>query len=204
MHIFPYYSLNLSHPSLPLLCPQVFSPCLRLHCCPANRFISRIFIDSIVVQLLSHVWLFVTPWTVACQASLSFTISWHLLKLMSIALMIPSNHLIPCHPSSFLASGSFPMSPLFTSGGQSIGASASAGVLPISIQGWFPLGLTDLISLQSKGLSRVFSSTTFRKYQFFGAQPSLCCNSHNLHMTTGKTIALIVWTFVGKVMSLLL
>ena len=74
----------------------------------------------------------------------------------------------------------------------------------MSTQGWFPLGLTDFISLQSKGLSRVFSSTTFRKYQFFSAQPSLCRNSHNLYMTTGKTIALIVWTFVGKVMSLLL
>ena len=77
---------------------------------------------------------------------------------------------------SFPASGSFPMSQLFARGGQSIGASAS--VLPMNIQGWFPLGLTDLIYLLSKGLSRVFSRTTFRKHQFFSAQPSLWSNSH--------------------------
>ena len=76
-------------------------------------------------------------------------------------------------PQSFPASGSFPMSQLFTSGGQSIGASASASVLPMNIQGWFPLGLTGLISLLSKGLSRIFSSTTVRKHQFFSTQPSL-------------------------------
>ena len=76
-------------------------------------------------------------------------------------------------PQSFPASGSFPMSPLLASGGQSIGVSASASVLPMHIQGWFPLGLTGLISLQSKGLSRVFSSITVWKHQFFGAQPSL-------------------------------
>ena len=74
---------------------------------------------------------------------------------------------------SFPASGSSPMSQFFALGGQSIGTSASASVLPITIQDWFPLGLTGLISLQSKGLSRVFSSTTIWKYQFFGTQPSL-------------------------------
>ena len=79
-------------------------------------------------------------------------------------------------PQSFPASGSFPMSPRFESGGQSIGASASVSVLSVNIQGWFPLGLTDLISLQSKGLSRVFSNTTFQKHWFFGAQPSLWSN----------------------------
>ena len=73
----------------------------------------------------------------------------------------------------FPASGSFPMSQLFTSGGQRIGLSASASVLPINIQDWFPLGLIDLISLQSKGLSRVFSNTTVQKHQFFSAQLSL-------------------------------
>ena len=78
----------------------------------------------------------------------------------------------------FWASGSFPMSRLFTSGGQSIGASVSASVLPMNIQGWFPLGLTNLISLQSKGLSRVFSNTTVQKYQFFSAPLSLWSNSH--------------------------
>ena len=76
------------------------------------------------------------------------------------------------------ASGSFPMRRFFTSGGQSIEASASALVLPMNIQGWFPLGLPGLISLQSKGLSRVFSSTTIWKHQFFGAQPSWWSNSH--------------------------
>ena len=89
-------------------------------------------------------------------------ISWSLLKLTSIELLMPSNHLVLFHlllPSI----RSFPMSWLFTSGGQSIGASASASVLPMNIQGWFPLELTGLISLQSKGLSRVFSSTTVQR-----------------------------------------
>ena len=79
---------------------------------------------------------------------------------------------------SFLASGSFPMSRLFSSGSQSIGVSASASVLSMNIQGWFPLELTGLISLQSKGLSRIFPSTTIQKHQFFSAQPSLWSNSH--------------------------
>ena len=79
---------------------------------------------------------------------------------------------------SFPASGSFPMSLFFASGGQSIRASISASVLPLNIQGWFPLGLTGFISLQSKRLSGVFSSTTVWKYQLFGAQPSLWSNSH--------------------------
>ena len=129
--------------------------------------------------LLSRVWLFVAPWTAARQDSLSITNSWSLLKLMSIELVMPSNHLILCPPffsclQSFSASASFPMSQFFASGGQSIGAwaSASASALTMNIQGWFPLWLTDLISLQSKGLSRVFSNTTVQKHQFFGTQPS--------------------------------
>ena len=100
------------------------------------------------------------------------------------------------------ASGSFQMSRLFASGGQSIGASASASVLPMNIQDWFPLGWTGWISLQSKGLSRVFSNTTVQKHQFFGTQLSSQSYSH-IHMTTGKTIALTIWTFVGKAMPLL-
>ena len=96
-----------------------------------------------------------TPCTAAHQASLSFTISWSLLKLMSIELVTPSNHLIFCHPlllspQSFPASGSFPLSRLFASGGRSIGTSASASVLPVNNQGWFPLGLTGFISFLSK------------------------------------------------------
>ena len=81
-------------------------------------------------------------------------------------------------PQPFPASGSFPMNWLFTSGGESIGTSASASVLPVNIQGWFPSGLTGLISLLSKGLSRVFFSTTVWKHQFFGSQPSLWSSSH--------------------------
>ena len=77
------------------------------------------------------------------------------------------------HPQSFPASGSVPMSLLFTSGGQSIGVSASTSVLPMNNQDWFPWGLTDLISLQSKGLSKVFSNTTAQKHQFFSTQFSL-------------------------------
>ena len=76
-------------------------------------------------------------------------------------------------PQSFPASGSYPVSQFFISGGQSSGVSASASALPVNIQHWFPLGLTGWISLQSKGLSRVFSNTTVQKHQFFGAQPSL-------------------------------
>ena len=247
-----------------------------------------------VLLLFSCVWLFVTPWTAECQDSPSFTISWNLLKLMSIESLMPSNHPILCRPllllaSIFPSSGSFPMIWLFTSGGQSIGVSASASVLPMNIQGlfhlgltgwspgcprdsqessptpqlksinplalcllfpgrlqsissshqidcnlpgssvrgilqatilewvattssrgssqlrdwtqisyasctgrqvlyhWhhlgsiqscFPLGLTGLISLQSKGLSKVFSRTTVQKHQFFSAQPSSWSSSH--------------------------
>ena len=99
------------------------------------------------VQSLSSVWLFASPWTGAHQASLSITSSWSLLKLMSIQLVMPWNHLKSSIPfssclQSFPASGSFPMSQFFASGGQSIGVSASASVLPMNIQDWFPLGWT--------------------------------------------------------------
>ena len=130
------------------------------------------------VQSLSHVWLFATPWIAAHQASLSITNSWSLLKLMSIESMMPSNHLILCRPllllpSIFTSIRVFQMNQLFTSGGQSIGVSASASVLPVNIQGWFPLGWTGWISLRSKGLSRAFCNTTVQKHQFFSAQLSL-------------------------------
>ena len=105
------------------------------------------------VQLLSHIWLFVTLWAAACQASLSFIISWSLLKLMSIESGMPSNHL--CCPfllllSIFPSIRVFQMSHFFASGGQSIGVSASASVLSMNIQDWCPLGCTGWISLQSK------------------------------------------------------
>ena len=114
---------------------------------------------TFVVQLFSRVQLFATPWTAAPQASLSFTITRSFLKLISIESMMQSNHLILCCPlllwlSIFPSISFFPMSWLFESGGQSTGASNSASVLPMNIQGSFPLGLTGFISLQSKGLSR--------------------------------------------------
>ena len=90
-------------------------------------------------------------------------------------------------PQSFPASGSFPMSLLFTSGGQNIGTSASASVLPINIQGWLPSGLTGLISLLYRGLSRVFSSTTVQKHQFFGTHNKFNdCHKFNFSFTVTK------------------
>ena len=146
----------------------------------------------------------------ANQASLSITNTKSLLKLMSIELVMASNHLILWHPWILLPS-IFPSKDFFERfflsllmsqllGSQSIGASASASVLPKTIQACFPLGLTGLISLKSKGFSRVFSNTTVQKYQFFGSQPCLYSNSHP-YMTTGKTIHLTIWTFVSKLMS---
>ena len=139
------------------------------------------FLWFIVVQSLSCVWLSAIPWTAACQASLSFTIyfsefaqtyvHWVGDGLQSSRpLSSPS---LPAFLQSFPTSEPFPLTWLFTLGGQSIGTSASALVLPMNIQGWFPLGLTGLISLQS-----------------------------HPYMTTEKTVALTLWTFIGKVMSL--
>ena len=141
---------------------------------------------AVLVQLLTCVWPFESPWTAASQTSLSFTTSQSLLRFLFIMLVMLSNHLILCRLFSFClqsfpALGSFPTGWLITSDGQSTGASALGSVLPMNIQGWFPLGLTGLISLLSKGLSRVFSSTTVQEHQFFGAQPSLWSNFH-IHM----------------------
>ena len=104
---------------------------------------------------------------------------------------------------TFPASGSFPMSWLFASGGQNIGASSSALVLWMNIQDWFPLGLTGYFPLLSKGLSRVLSSPTVWKHQFFGAQPFFVIQLSNSYMTTGKTVTLTIQTFVNQVMCLL-
>ena len=106
-------------------------------------------------------------------------------------------------PQSFPASGSFPMSQFFTWGGQSGGVSASVSVLAMNTQDWSPLGWIGWISLQSKRLSRVFSNSTVQKHQFFGTQLSSTVQLSHPYMTTGKTIALTRWTFIGKVMSLL-
>ena len=118
---------------------------------------------------------------------------------------IISTYVIPfsSHLQSFPASGSLPMSLFFTSSGQSIGVSASASVLPMNIQDWFPLGWTGWISLQSKELLRVFSNTTVQKHQLFSTQLFLMVQLSHLFMTNGKTIALTRWIFVSKVMSLL-
>ena len=138
--------------------------------CPLIQFSS--------VQSLSRVRLFATPWTAACQASLSITNSQRLHN------SCPLNRW--CHPNisssgipfssclqSFPASGSFPVTQFFTSGGQSIGVSASKSVLPMNTQDWSPLGWTGWISLQSKGFSRVFSNTIVQKDQFSAVQLSL-------------------------------
>ena len=145
------------------------------------RFFSHI-VQFSSVQSLSHVQLFVSPWTTTRQASLSITNSQSPPKPMSIESVMPSNYLILVRfsscPQSFPASRSFHMSQFFTSGGQIFWVSTSASILPINIQDWFPLGLTGWISLQSKGLSRVFSNTIIQKHQFFSAQLSLWFNSH--------------------------
>ena len=133
-------------------------------------------------QSLSHVRLFETPWIAARQASLSITNSQSSLRLMSIESVMPSSHLILCRPlsscpQSLPASESFPMSQLFAWGGQSSGVSALASFLPKKSKGWSS-EWTGWISLQSKGLPRVFSNTTVQKHQFFGAQSSSQSNSH--------------------------
>ena len=127
----------------------------------------------VVIQLCSCVWLSATPWTAPHQASLSFTISRSLLKLVSIESVVPSDHLVLCCPLLLLPL-IFPsirvfykIGWLFASCGQSIGASASASVLLMNIQGWFPLGLTGLISLQPKRLSRIFNITAQKHPLFF-------------------------------------
>ena len=138
------------------------------------------------VQSLSHIWLFVTPWTAARQASLSITNSWSLLKFMSIKSVISSNHLILCHhllllPSIFTSIRVFSNESVLHIRYQSTGASASASVLPMNTQDWFPLGWTGWICLQSKGLSRVFSNITQFK----------SINSSALNLLYGPTLTSI-------------
>ena len=160
----------------------------------------------VVVRLLSRVWLFATPWTAAHQASLAFTVSWSLLKLMSIESVMPSNYLILYYPLLLLPS-IFPSIRVFSSESAlyikwpKYWSSVSASVLPVNVQDWFPLEVTGLSSLQSKGLSvRVFSSTQFRSIN--SSMLSLLYGLSHLYTTTGKTIALTKHTFVGRVMSL--
>ena len=143
-----------------------------------------------------------------CLSEPDFPVLHYLLKFAQThihwvgdAIQLPSSVTPFSCPQSFPASETFPMSWLFTWGGQSIGATASALVLLMSIQGWFPYGLTSLISSQSKGLSSLLQhhsskASILRQSAFFMAQIS------HPYMTTGKTIALTIWTFVGKVMPL--
>ena len=171
MHILLVYSL--------IICIKVFlSFKAQLKSDTLHKFPSLF-----VVHLLSPVQLFMNLWTVASQASVSFTTSQSLFNLISVVLMMPSNHLILCHPLLFLSS-IFPSIGVFSNKSalhirwQNTGVSASASVLPMNIQIWFPLELTGLISLQSKGLSRFFSSITIQKHLFFSTQPSLWSNYH--------------------------
>ena len=138
----------------------------------------NVYFSSVQFSSITQSCLTVTTLTTAHQASLSITNSQSSFNLMSIQSVMPSNISssvvsFSSHLQSFPVSGSFQMSQLFASGGQSIGVSASTSVLPMNIQDWFPLGWTGWISLQSKRLSRVFSNTTVQKHQFFGAQLSL-------------------------------
>ena len=138
------------------------------------------------VQLLCCVRLCATPWTAACQATLSIANSWSLPKLMSIVSVMPSNHLILCCPLLLLPS-IFPSIRVFSNestlhmSGQSIVVSASTSVIPMNTQDWSPLGWTGRISLQSKGFSRVFSNTTVQKHQFFCTQLSFCSTLISIH-----------------------
>ena len=157
----------------PLLspCPWVYSPCLFLHCCPVNKFFSSVqFSRSVISDSL---------WPHEPQHSRppcpSPTLGVHpnpcpLSQWFHPTISSSVVHFSSC-PQSFPASGSFPMSQFFSSGGQSIGVSASTSVLPMNIQDWFPLGWTGWISLQSKGLSRGFSNSTVQKHQFFQWTP---------------------------------
>ena len=141
---------------------------------------------SVQFSSVSRVSLLANPWTLACQASLSITNSWSLLKLMSMESVMPSNHLILCRPllllpSVFLSIRVFSNESVFVSGGQSIGVASSTSVLPVNIQDWYLLGWTGWISFKSKGLWRVFSNTTVQKHQFFCTQLSYSPTLTSIH-----------------------
>ena len=162
---------------LPGFKDQLYHYLTRHSLCPFFLVLKNILQFS-TVQLLNHVQIFVTPWTAACTApclsptlgvySNSYPLSQWCFPTSSSSVGPFSSHL-----QSFPVSGPFPMSQFFPSGGQSIVVSASASVLPMNMQDWFPLGLTGLISLKSKGLSKVFFNIILQKHQFFGAQLSL-------------------------------
>ena len=143
-----------------------------------RNWLSHPHIQFSSIQSLSWVWLFATPWTTACRPpcpSPTSRVYWNSCPLSQWCHPTISFSVIPFSSclQSFPVSGFFPVSQFFTSGGQSIGVSASASVLPMNTQNWSPSGWTGWISLQSKGLSRVFSNNTVQKHQFFSAQLSL-------------------------------
>ena len=170
------------------------------------EFLTFLLLQFSSVQWLSHAPLFATPWTATHQASLSMNNSRSLPTLMSIESVMLYNHLNLCCFHRFPPS-IFPNIRVFSNESghhirwPNIGVSSSTSVLPMNIQEWFLSGWTDWISLQSKGLSRVFTNITVQKHRFFNTQLFIVQLSHP-YMAIEKTIALTRWTFVGKVMSL--
>ena len=160
------------------------------------------FVSVVVVQSRSHVWFFVTPWTAVCQVFLPLTIFQSLPTFMSIALSMPSSHLVLwCPlllPKVFPASGTFPLSWLFMLGDQNIGASAS--LFPVSIQGWLDLRLTGMISLLSKALRSLLQHHS-SKASILWRSAFYMIQLSQLYVTIGKMITLTIWTLVGRVMS---
>ena len=172
-HQLPEFTQNSENP------PRYIKEYMFFRCTPwspfSHSFCSELWkIQFSSVQSLSHVQLFATPWIAAHQASLSITNSRSSLRLSRWCHPAISSSVVPFSscPQSLPASESFPMSQLFAWGDQSIGVSALASVLPMDTQDWSPLEWTGWISLQSKGLSRVFSNTTVQEHQFFSAQLS--------------------------------
>ena len=161
--------------------------------------ISSLFVA--VGQSLSFVQLFATPWTVAHQASLFFTISWSLLKVMSIVSVMPSNHLIPCH-SLLLLPSIFPSIRVFSN-------ELALGIrwpdywsfLSNGYSGLISFRIDDLISLQSKGLWRIFSSSINSKASILLRSAFFMVQHSHPYLTTGETTPLTIWIFVGKMMS---
>ena len=183
-----------------MLCSITEMPLAPTHSLPNSS------LSFLLLFLFSHY--VVTPWTATCQGTLSSTVSWSLLKFMSIELVMLFDYLILCHPPLLLPS-IFPSIRVFSSESafrirwQKYQSFSFNSVLPVNIQGWFPLGLTlGLISLQSKGVKSLLQhhnlkASILQHSAFFMVQLSY------LYMTTGKTITLAIWIFVGKVMSLL-
>ena len=187
MHSYLVYVYNsfLSTAELNPLC-EYPTICLSVHYWKILELFPALDIQLSWVQSLSHVRLFATLWTAACQASLSITNSRSLLRFMCIEFMMPSNHLILYQPL-LLPPSTFPSIRVFSNESVLLIRwpkywsfnSASASVLPMNtIQDWSLLGWTGWMSLQSKGLSRVFSNTTVKKHQFFSSQLSSQSNSH--------------------------